>query len=71
MHQCYMLTNLSQRDKPPLAEFAKGGSGMPGKPDGPAIVSFLADVFALAGDEPDDVREGVRVALAKCFGAWS
>jgi hypothetical protein len=26
----------------------------------------LADVLALAGEEPDAVREGVRVALAKC-----
>jgi hypothetical protein len=30
------------------------------------IESFLADVLALAGDEPDAVRQGVRVALAKC-----
>ena len=29
------------------------------------IESFLGDVFALAGEEPDAVREGVRVALAK------
>jgi hypothetical protein len=28
------------------------------------IESFLADVLALAGEEPDAVREGVRVALA-------
>ena len=32
----------------------------------PRIESFLADVLALAGEEPDAVREGVRVALAKC-----
>jgi ethanolamine utilization microcompartment shell protein EutL len=30
------------------------------------IESFLADVLALAGDDPDAVREGVRVALADC-----
>ena len=27
------------------------------------IESFLADVLALAGEEPDVVRDGVRVAL--------
>ena len=30
------------------------------------IESFLGDVLALAGEEPDVVRDGVRVALAKC-----
>jgi hypothetical protein len=30
------------------------------------IESFLGDVLALAGEESDAVREGVRVALAKC-----
>jgi hypothetical protein len=30
------------------------------------IESFLADVLALAGKEPDAIREGVRVALANC-----
>jgi hypothetical protein len=30
------------------------------------IESFLADVLALAGEEPHAVREGVRVALADC-----
>jgi hypothetical protein len=30
------------------------------------IEPFLADVLALAGEEPDAIREGVRVALAKC-----
>jgi hypothetical protein len=30
------------------------------------IESFLADVLALAGENPDAIREGVRVALAKC-----
>jgi hypothetical protein len=29
------------------------------------IESFLGDVLALAGEEPDTVREGMRVALAK------
>ena len=30
------------------------------------IESFLGDVLALAGEEPDAVQEGVRFALAKC-----
>jgi hypothetical protein len=30
------------------------------------IESFLADVLALAGEAPDAVRKGVRVALADC-----
>ena len=30
------------------------------------IEAFLADVLALAGEDPDAVREGVRVALADC-----
>jgi hypothetical protein len=30
------------------------------------IESFLADVLALAGEEPEAVRQGVRVALADC-----
>jgi ethanolamine utilization microcompartment shell protein EutL len=30
------------------------------------IESFLADILALAGEEPDAVREGVGVALADC-----
>jgi hypothetical protein len=30
------------------------------------IESFLTDVFALAGEDPDAVREGVRIALADC-----
>jgi hypothetical protein len=30
------------------------------------IESFLADVLALAGERPDAVRNGVRVALADC-----
>jgi hypothetical protein len=30
------------------------------------IESFLGDVLALAGEETDAVRDGVRVALAKC-----
>jgi hypothetical protein len=28
------------------------------------VESFLADVLALAGEEPDAVRDGARVALA-------
>jgi hypothetical protein len=30
------------------------------------IESFLADVLVLAGEPPDSLREGVRVALADC-----
>jgi hypothetical protein len=30
------------------------------------IEAFLADVLALAGEEPEAVREGVRVALTDC-----
>ena len=30
------------------------------------IEAFLADVLALAGEEPDAVRQGVLVALADC-----
>ena len=30
------------------------------------IEAFLADVSALAGEAPDAVRKGVRVALANC-----
>ncbi len=30
------------------------------------IESFLTDVLALAGEQPDAIREGVRVALADC-----
>jgi hypothetical protein len=30
------------------------------------IEAFLADVLALAGEEPEAVRQGVRVALADC-----
>jgi hypothetical protein len=30
------------------------------------IESFLADVLALTGEEPDAIREGVRVALNDC-----
>jgi ethanolamine utilization microcompartment shell protein EutL len=30
------------------------------------IESFLTDVLALAGESPEAVREGVRVALADC-----
>ena len=30
------------------------------------VESFLGDVLALAGEEPDAVPEGVRRALAKC-----
>jgi hypothetical protein len=30
------------------------------------IESFLGDVLALAGEEPDAIREGVRVALSDC-----
>jgi hypothetical protein len=30
------------------------------------IEAFLADVLALAGEDPDAMRAGVRVALADC-----
>ena len=30
------------------------------------IESFLADVLALEGEDPDAIRDGVRVALADC-----
>jgi len=30
------------------------------------IEAFLADVLALAGENPDAIREGVRVALTDC-----
>jgi hypothetical protein len=30
------------------------------------IESFLADVLALTGEDPEAIREGVRVALADC-----
>ena len=30
------------------------------------VASFLGDILALAGNEPDAVREGVRVAFADC-----
>ena len=30
------------------------------------IESFLTDVLALAGEDPDAIRKGVRVALADC-----
>jgi hypothetical protein len=33
---------------------------------GEGAPSFLTDVLALAGEDPDAVREGVRVALADC-----
>jgi hypothetical protein len=39
---------------------------MAGKPDGPSIESFLADVLALADENPDAGREGMHVALADC-----
>jgi hypothetical protein len=35
-------------------------------PMDPRIEAFLADVLALSGEEPDAIREGVRVALADC-----
>jgi hypothetical protein len=51
---------------------AFGGEGLSakltggGEPEDQRIESFLGDVLALAGEEPDAVREGVRVTLAKC-----
>ena len=40
--------------------------GMAGNPMDQRIESFLADVLALAGEDLDAVREGVRVAVASC-----
>ena len=34
------------------------------------IESFLADVLALAGEEPEAVRQGVRIALADCEASF-
>ena len=45
---------------------AKLTGGMAGNPMDQRIESFLADVLALAGEEPDAIRDGVRVALANC-----
>jgi hypothetical protein len=53
---------------------AFGGEGLSAKltavrrtnPMDQRIESFLADVLALAGEDLDAVREGVRVALASC-----
>src|SRR5512143_3912322 len=44
---------------------AKGDTGCQGNPMDRRIESFLADGLPLAGEDPDSVREGVRVALAK------
>jgi hypothetical protein len=30
------------------------------------IEAFLADVLALEGEDPDAIREGIRIALADC-----
>jgi hypothetical protein len=30
------------------------------------VESFLADILALAGEDPEAIREGVRIALAGC-----
>jgi hypothetical protein len=49
----------------PAGGVAKGDPGCQGNPMDQRIESFLTDVLALA-EEPDAVREGVRVALAKC-----
>ena len=45
-------------------EVARGVESLMGR----RIESFLGDVFALAGEEPDAVPEGVRRALARCEG---
>ena len=39
---------------------------MAGNPMDQRIEAFLADVLALAGEDLDAIREGVRVALADC-----
>jgi hypothetical protein len=43
------------------AKLTGGGSLMDQR-----IESFLADILALAGEDPDAVHEGVRVALTDC-----
>ena len=45
---------------------AKLTGGMAGNPMDQRIEAFLADVLALADENPDAIREGVRVALADC-----
>jgi hypothetical protein len=64
------------RWKQPLVVSSSCGSRGSTEPHGEArglerqmdqrIESFLTDVLALAGEDPDAVREGVRVALADC-----
>jgi hypothetical protein len=44
----------------------RSGGWPQARPMDQRIESFLADVLALAGEDPDAVRDGVRVALAKC-----
>ena len=44
---------------------AKLIGGTAGNPIDQRIEAFLADVLALAGENPDAIREGVRVALAR------
>jgi hypothetical protein len=34
------------------------------------VDSFLADVLALEGENPDTIREGVQVALGDCEGVF-
>jgi glycine amidinotransferase len=45
---------------------AKLIGGTAGNPIDQRIEAFLADVLALAGENPDAIREGVRVARASC-----
>ena len=47
-------------------EIAPDRTGGGGETRYQRIESFLGDVLALAGEDPDAVRDGVRVALAKC-----
>src|SRR4029077_17460648 len=42
------------------------GAGQRRNPMDQRIEAFLTDVLALAGEDPEALREGVRVALADC-----
>jgi hypothetical protein len=44
----------------------RSGGWPQARPMDQRIESFLADVLALAGEEPDVVRDEVRVALGDC-----
>ena len=61
------LSNL--RPSGPATSARQGRANRRHRGQGPMdqrIESFLADVLALAGKNPDAIREGVRVAFADC-----